>query len=136
VSPDPVYPVQPSIGQLSQIISQCAAPASLLGALAAFIAILISRLTRVIERTIVLNAIPDDGTVKRRLKTDLLRLMRRTAEPRDLLGDYQQCKRVLRDSARAWRRYPVYDSARRFHCFADRLCTRVRIALSEFDHHT
>jgi hypothetical protein len=67
----------PSVSQLSQVISQAAAPAFLLGALAAFIAVLISRLNRIIDRTIALNAIADDDTVKSRLKADLPRLMRR-----------------------------------------------------------
>ena len=70
-------PRNASVGQLSQIISQAAAPAFLLGALAAFIAVLISRLNRVIDRTIVLNAIADDDPIKSRLKADLPRLMRR-----------------------------------------------------------
>jgi hypothetical protein len=69
----------PSISQLSQVIAQAAAPAFLLGALAAFIAVLISRLNRIIDRTILLNGIADDDTVKSRLKTDLPRLMRRAA---------------------------------------------------------
>jgi hypothetical protein len=53
--------------------------APLLGALAAFIAVLISRLNRIIDRTIVLNAIADDDAVKSRLKADLPRLLRRAA---------------------------------------------------------
>jgi hypothetical protein len=67
----------PSVNQLSQVISQAAAPAFLLGALAAFIAVLISRMNRIIDRTIVLNGIPDDDTARSRLKADLPRLMRR-----------------------------------------------------------
>ena len=50
-----------------------------LGALAAFIAVLISRLNRIIDRTVVLNGIPDHDTVRSRLKVDLPRLMRRAA---------------------------------------------------------
>jgi hypothetical protein len=69
----------PTVSQLSQVISQAAAPAFLLGALSAFIAVLISRLNRIIDRTIVLNGISDDDTVKSRLKADLPRLMRRAA---------------------------------------------------------
>jgi hypothetical protein len=69
----------PSVSQLSQVISQAAAPAFLLGALAAFIAVLISRLNRIVDRTIVLNGIADDDAVKSRLKADLPRLMRRAA---------------------------------------------------------
>ena len=48
-------------------------------ALAAFIAVLISRLNRIIDRTVLLNGIPDDDTVRNRLKADLPRLMRRAA---------------------------------------------------------
>ena len=70
-------PELPSVSQLSQVISQAAAPAFLLGALAAFIAVLISRLNRVIDRTIVLNAITDNDATKARLKADIPRLMRR-----------------------------------------------------------
>jgi hypothetical protein len=67
----------PSVNQLSQVISQAAAPAFLLGALAAFIALLFSRLNRIIDRTIVLNGIRDDDVDRSRLKADLPRLMRR-----------------------------------------------------------
>jgi Protein of unknown function (DUF2721) len=74
-----MLPVTPSVSQLSQVISQAAAPAFLLGALAAFIAVLISRLNRIVDRTVVLNGIPDDDTVRTRLKADLPRLMRRAA---------------------------------------------------------
>ena len=69
----------PSVSQLSQVISQAAAPAFLLGALAAFIAILINRLNRIVDRTMTLNGIPDGDTVRNRLKADLPRLMRRAA---------------------------------------------------------
>ena len=72
-----MIPDTPSVSQLSHVIWQGAAPAFLLGALAAFIAVLISRLNRVIDRTIVLNSISDDDAVKNRLKADLPRLMRR-----------------------------------------------------------
>jgi hypothetical protein len=74
-----MLPDTPSVSQLSHVISQATAPAFLLGAIAAFIAILISRLNRVIDRTIVLNAISEVDTTKSRLKADLPRLMRRTA---------------------------------------------------------
>ena len=69
----------PSVSQLSQVISQAAAPAFLLGALAAFIAVLISRFNRIVDRTIVLNAIADNDAAMSRLKADLPRLMRRAA---------------------------------------------------------
>jgi hypothetical protein len=75
---DPMIPEIPSVSQLSQVISQAAAPAFLLGALAAFIAVLISRLNRIVDRTIVLNAIADDDATRSRLKADIPRLLRRT----------------------------------------------------------
>src|SRR5258708_25073669 len=74
-----MIPEMPSVSQLSQVISQAAAPAFLLGALAAFIAVLISRLNRVIDRTILLNAIADDDATKSRLKADIPRLLRRAS---------------------------------------------------------
>jgi hypothetical protein len=74
-----MFPDAPTVSQLSHVIVQAAAPAFLLGALAAFIAVLISRLNRIIDRTIVLNAIADDDAVKSRLKADLPRLLRRAA---------------------------------------------------------
>jgi Protein of unknown function (DUF2721) len=78
-NPDPMLTDTPTISQLSHVISQAAAPAFLLGALAAFIAVLINRLNRIIDRTIVLNAIADDDAARSRLKVDLPRLMRRAA---------------------------------------------------------
>lgn len=65
----------PNVNQLSQVISQAAAPAFLLGALAAFISVLISRLNRIIDRTIVLNGIPAEDAARSRLKADLPRMM-------------------------------------------------------------
>src|SRR6202035_4412714 len=76
---DPVYPDTPSVTQLAHVISQATAPAFLLGALAAFIAVLINRLNRIVDRTVVLNGIPDEDTVRQRIKADLPRLMRRAA---------------------------------------------------------
>jgi hypothetical protein len=67
----------PNVSQLSHVISQAAAPAFLLGALAAFIAVLISRLNRIIDRSIFLNGIPDEDAVRCRLKADLPRLVQR-----------------------------------------------------------
>jgi nitric oxide reductase large subunit len=69
----------PSVSQLSHVISQAAAPAFLLGALAAFIAVLMGRLNRIIDRTIYLNGIPDEDSARSRLKADLPRLIRRAA---------------------------------------------------------
>jgi len=77
-SPYQMFPDTPSVNQLSNVISQAAAPAFLLGALAAFIALLINRLNRIVDRTVILNGIPDDDA-RSRLKADLPRLLRRAA---------------------------------------------------------
>jgi hypothetical protein len=74
-----MLPDTPSVSQLSHVISQAAAPAFLLGALAAFIAVLISRLNRIIDRSIYLNQISDEDQARCRLKADLPRLVRRAA---------------------------------------------------------
>jgi cytochrome c553 len=62
----------PSIEQLSQIIGSVAAPAFLLGAVAAFISVLISRLNRVIDRSQFLHSIGDGE--KSYLRADIPRL--------------------------------------------------------------
>ena len=67
----------PSITQLSQVIGQVAAPAFLLGAVAAFTSVLISRMNRIIDRSQALNAIRDDDASKAHLKLDIPRLKRR-----------------------------------------------------------
>jgi hypothetical protein len=46
-----VLPATPSVSELSQVITQAIAPAFLLGALAAFISLLILRMNRVIDRS-------------------------------------------------------------------------------------
>ena len=69
----------PSITQLSQVIGQVAAPAFLLGAVAAFTSMLISRMNRIIDRSQALNAIRDDDASKAHLKLDIPRLKRRAA---------------------------------------------------------
>ncbi|HZZ22672.1 MAG TPA: hypothetical protein VFE60_08905 [Roseiarcus sp.] len=47
--------VVPDTGQLSQVMSQATAPAFVLGAVAAFVAVLLNRMTSVIERIRSLN---------------------------------------------------------------------------------
>ena len=69
----------PSIDQLSQIIATVAAPAFLLGAVAAFISVLVSRINRVIDRSQYLHSIVDGDSSKAYLKDDLPRLKRRAA---------------------------------------------------------
>jgi hypothetical protein len=71
--------VTPSIDQLSGIIATVAAPAFLLGAVASFISVLIARINRVVDRSQLLHAIPDDNRSKSHLKADLPRLRRRAA---------------------------------------------------------
>ena len=67
----------PSIEQLTQIITQITAPAFLLGAVAAFVSVLIGRLNRVIDRSQTLHAIHEDDAARAHLKTDIPRLVRR-----------------------------------------------------------
>ena len=74
-----MIPETSSVSQLSQVISQAAAPGFILAALAAFTSLLIARQNRIVDRTIVLNGISDDDPVKSRLKADLPRLLRRAS---------------------------------------------------------
>ena len=67
----------PSVGQLSQVIAQAIAPAFLLGALAAFISVLILRMNRVVDRSQMLNAITDSDSARVHLKADIPRLRQR-----------------------------------------------------------
>jgi uncharacterized protein DUF2721 len=69
----------PSVDQLSRIIGSVAAPAFLLGAVAAFISVLISRMNRVIDRSQFLHGIIDGDGAKAYLKADVPRLKRRAA---------------------------------------------------------
>jgi hypothetical protein len=52
-----MIPENPSVAQLSQIISQVTAPAFLLGAVASFTSVLIARMNRIIDRSQALHAI-------------------------------------------------------------------------------
>jgi cytochrome c biogenesis protein CcdA len=67
----------PTVSQLSQVISQAVAPAFILGALAAFISVLILRMNRVVDRSQALNAIGGDDPARVHLKSDLPRMKRR-----------------------------------------------------------
>ena len=64
----------PDAGQLSQLMSQATAPAFILGAVAGFVAVLLGRMTGVIDRTRSLNEIADDDTARAHLKSDIPRL--------------------------------------------------------------
>jgi uncharacterized membrane protein YgcG len=68
----------PSVGQLSQVITQAIAPAFLLGALAAFISVLILRMNRVVDRSQMLNAIAANDPTRAHLKADIPRLRQRS----------------------------------------------------------
>jgi hypothetical protein len=61
--------------QLSQVISEATAPAFLLGAVAAFVSVLIGRLNRIVDRGIALQASTDFNQGK--MSTDVARLHRR-----------------------------------------------------------
>jgi hypothetical protein len=74
-----MIPENPSVAQLSQIISQVTAPAFLLGAVASFTSVLIARMNRIIDRSQALHAIAEDEASRAHLKTDIPRLKRRAA---------------------------------------------------------
>ncbi len=74
-----LLPVTPSIDQLGRIIANVAAPAFLLGAVAAFIAVLISRINRVIDRAQFIHGVPENDPARAFLKSDLPRLRQRAA---------------------------------------------------------
>ena len=67
----------PDASQLSQLMSQATAPAFVLGAVAAFIAILLGRMTNVLERVRSLNEVADNDPVRAHLKADIPRLRQR-----------------------------------------------------------
>jgi Protein of unknown function (DUF2721) len=138
----------PSVTQLSQVISQAAAPAFLLGAQAAFISVLISRMNRIIDRTIALNGIPDSDTARSRLKADLPRLMRRAAMVNHaifwaVIGSLSVSVLVIVAFASAF--FEVQHergvavlfmvSLGAFTVSLIDFAREVRMALSEFDHH-
>lgn len=72
-----LLPITPSIDQLGRIIGNVAAPAFLLGAVAAFISVLMSRMNRVIDRSQFIYSIPESDAGRSFLKADLPRLKRR-----------------------------------------------------------
>jgi uncharacterized membrane protein YgcG len=67
----------PSVSQLSQVITQAIAPAFLLGALAAFVSVLTLRMNRVVDRSQMLNSIDDADQARAHLKADLPRMRHR-----------------------------------------------------------
>jgi len=60
-----------------RVMSQATAPAFVLGGVAAFVAVLLNRMTSVIERIRSLNEIADGDTARAHLKSDIPRLRQR-----------------------------------------------------------
>ena len=69
----------PTAAQPSEVIGQVAAPAFLLGTVAAFVLVLNERLTRVVDRSQTLNAISDADVTRVHLRADIPRMKRRAA---------------------------------------------------------
>ena len=67
----------PDTQRLSEIFSQALAPTFYLGAVAAFVSLMASRLSAVMERARTLNAIPEGDHTRVHLRNDLERLRRR-----------------------------------------------------------
>jgi hypothetical protein len=68
----------PDTQQLAQIFSNAMAPTFFLGAVAAFVSLMNSRLLTVIERIRIINEISDEDQARTHLKVDIERLRRRT----------------------------------------------------------
>jgi len=69
----------PTATQLTQVISQVTAPAFLIGAVAAFVSVLMGRMNRVIDRLQGLDAIGDDDKLSAHQRADTSQLRRRAA---------------------------------------------------------
>ena len=67
----------PDAGQIAQVISQSVGPAFVLGAVAAFIAVLLNRMQMILDRIRSLNEIADNDTARSHLKSDIPRLQHR-----------------------------------------------------------
>jgi len=67
----------PTMNQLQVVISQTAAPAFLLGAVASFLSVLVSHMGRVIDRYRSINDLSDENPKKAELKANLPHLRRR-----------------------------------------------------------
>ena len=68
-----------SLSQLSLVISQAAAPAFLLGAVASFLSVLVSHMSRIIDRSRAIIATSNDDPNKAGLKATLPQLKLRAA---------------------------------------------------------
>ena len=69
----------PDAERLSQIFSQAIAPTFFLGAVAAFVSLMASRLSAIVARLQTLNAITDDEHGRIHLKADIELLRRRAS---------------------------------------------------------
>jgi hypothetical protein len=69
----------PTAAQLSQVISQVTAPSFLIGAVAAFVSVLVGRMNRVIDRLQALKATENDDKVSAHRNANVTRLARRAA---------------------------------------------------------
>jgi uncharacterized membrane protein YgcG len=69
----------PSVSQLSQVISHAIAPAFILGAVAGFISVLVTRLNRILDRCRVVASHEGTGPTKERQYPDMAQLNRRAA---------------------------------------------------------
>ncbi|SED82816.1 DUF2721 domain-containing protein [Bradyrhizobium erythrophlei] len=69
----------PSVTQLSQVISHAIAPAFILGAVAGFISVLVTRLNRIIDRCRVVGFHEGAEPTKERVYPDMSQLNRRAA---------------------------------------------------------
>ncbi|MCC8982071.1 DUF2721 domain-containing protein [Bradyrhizobium acaciae] len=72
-----LVPDTPSVEQISQVIVQVTAPSFLLGAVAGFVSLLISRMNRVTDRIQFGDVIPDGDHARTRLKREMPQLRRR-----------------------------------------------------------
>jgi hypothetical protein len=68
---------EPNPAQIAQLMSQATAPAFILGAVAGFTAVLLNRMSVVVDRIRSLNEIGADDTARAHLKTDIPRLLQR-----------------------------------------------------------
>ncbi|WP_079591741.1 DUF2721 domain-containing protein [Bosea thiooxidans] len=73
-----ILPLAPSIDQIGRIIATVAAPAFLLGAVAAFISVIMVRINRVIDRSHYIHGISEHDT-RAYLRGDLPRLRHRAS---------------------------------------------------------
>jgi len=69
----------PDAKHLSEMFSQAIAPTFFLGAVAGFLSLMTSKLSDIMQRVRVLNAIAEDDPARAHLKSDLERLRRRAS---------------------------------------------------------